>query len=104
MSDREILNSVNVIRDILARLLYLFNSTGRKINSEKALNYPLFAVPLSLYNAVGSLHKTSKSKLAQILMSKSFDENTDASKVNTVYAVDLDDTEGDFRIFGRICT
>lgn len=75
-------NSVNINRDILARLLYTSNSTGKKINSEKALNYPLSAVPLSLYNADGSVCKTSESEPAHIFIFKSFEENTDALKEN----------------------
>lgn len=90
----------------MARLLDLFNSIGRKINSKKPLNYPLSAVPLS-NNSVGSAPKASKSKLAQVLISKSFDRSTDASKEKTAYFVDFNDTDtsgGDFRIFCRACT
>ena len=81
--------SVDVNRDILAHLLYLSNNKGKIIDFGKALEYPLSTVPLSLCNANGSMRKTNKSKLSQIIMSKSNEEVTDASKENTVYIVDL---------------
>ena len=53
------------------------------------MNHPHSTITLSLFNADGSVRQTSKSKLAQIFKSKSNEENTEASKGNTVYVVDL---------------
>ena len=52
------------------------------IDFEEALNHLLSIVPLSLLNAYGSVCKKSKNKLSPILMSKSDNENADASKEN----------------------
>ena len=48
-----------------------------------------FTVPLILFNANGSVRKTSQNRLAPTFMSKSNDKNTDASKENKTYVVDL---------------
>ena len=59
------------------------------INFEEALNHPLSIGPLILFNADGSARKSGKIRLAQILMSRSNEENADASRGNTMYVVDL---------------
>ena len=51
---------------------------------EEAFDHHLFTVPLSLFNV-----NQEKKKLARILMSKSNEEYTNASKVNTTYVIDL---------------
>jgi hypothetical protein len=66
----QIKKNVEVNRDILARLIYLSNSSGRIIDFEKVLTYPLSNVPLSLCNPNGAMRKTNKSKLSQLLLSK----------------------------------
>ena len=66
-----------------------FRKASLIINFQKSLNHPHSTITLSLFNADGSVHQTSKSKLAQIFKSKSNEENTEASKGNTVYVVDL---------------
>ena len=53
------------------------------------LNHSLATAPVSLFDNDGSARKTSKNKLALILMSKSNKENADASEENTMYVVDL---------------
>ena len=53
------------------------------------LNHSLATAPVSLFDTDGSARKTSKNKLAPILMSKSNKENADASEENTMYVVDL---------------
>ena len=81
--------SVDVNRDILARLLYLSNASERVIDFEKALTYPLSEVPLSISNADGSMRKTVKSKLSKLILSRCTDNNQDPDKQSTVYVVDL---------------
>ena len=66
-----------------------FRKASPMINFEEALNHPLSTGPLSQFNADGSARKTSKNKLAPTLMSKSNEENADALKESTMYAVDL---------------
>ena len=59
------------------------------MNFENAFNYHFSTIPLSLSNANGSVRKTSKKKLAYILMSELNEENTDDSKEKTEYIDDL---------------
>ena len=66
-----------------------FLKTSPMMNFENAFNYPLSTIPLSLSNANGSVRKTSKKKLAYILMSELNEENTDDSKGKTEYIDDL---------------
>ena len=60
-----------------------------KFDFKKVLNHSLVTAPVSLFDTDGSARKTSKNKLAPILMSKSNKENADASEENTMYVVDL---------------
>ena len=62
--------TIEVNRDILSFLLALSANSGKNIDYEKALQYPLCAVPLSLSNADGSRRSTTKSKLNDILMKR----------------------------------
>lgn len=82
-------NAAEVNRDILARLLYLSSKASKVIDFEKALTYPLSDVPLSLCNADGSMRKTSKSKLANKILSQSNEQTHAVEKEHTVYIVDL---------------
>ena len=53
----------------------------------KALHYPLCEVPLSLANTDGTMRKTNKSKLANIIISNTF--TIDISKQQAVYIIDV---------------
>ena len=57
------------------------------IDFEEALNHSISTVPLSIFNADESVCKASKKILASIFMSKSNEENTDASKENTTLLI-----------------
>ena len=82
--------SVDVNRDILAKLLSMSCKKGKTIDFEKALKYPLGDVPLSLCNGDGSTRKTNKSKLAQIIISRMDTSTTpDVQKERTAYIVDV---------------
>ena len=82
--------SVDVNRDILARLLYISTKKGKTIDFEKALRYPLSEVPLSICSADGSIRKTNKSKLAKLLLSRIGDNTSpDITKGSTIYIIDL---------------
>ena len=59
-----------------------FCKASPMIDFEEALNHLLSIVPLSLLNVYGSVCKKSKNKRNPILMSKSDNENADASKEN----------------------
>ena len=54
------------------------------IRFDEALDRPLFTVPLSLFNANQEKEQTGSDAYVQ-----SNEENTDASKENTTYVVDL---------------
>ena len=69
--------SIEVNRDILESLLSI---------SMKSL-YPLCEVPLSLANADGTMRKTNRSKLANIIISNTFP--TDISKQQTAYIINV---------------
>lgn len=61
------IKAVEVNRDMLGTILALSAKTGRVVNFEYALEYPLCAVPLSLANPDGSRRVTAKSKLMHII-------------------------------------
>ena len=79
--------SIEVNRDILGRLLFISLKESKTIDFVKALHYPLCKVPLSLTNADGTMRKTNKSKLAKIIISKTFTK--DISKQQTAYIIDV---------------
>ena len=79
--------SIEVNRDILGRLLFISLKESKTIDFVKALHYPLCKVPLSLTNADGTMKKTNKSKLAKIIISKTFTK--DISKQQTAYIIDV---------------
>ena len=83
---------LEVNRNFLSFLLALSAKYGENIDFQKALKYPLCAVPLSLSDADGSRSSTMKSKLNEVLMenSKQFQNAELPSKANvSVYIVDL---------------
>lgn len=85
--------TVEVNRNILAKLLAYSAKAERAIDFEKALEYPLCPVPLSLANPDGSRRMTSKSQLTQILLSYC-DKSPEDSRLpcetsSSAYLVDL---------------
>ena len=60
---------IRIQRDILAKLVSLFNKHKSPIDIDAALSYPLAPVSLSLFNADGSIRKTNKSSLFKVAMS-----------------------------------
>ena len=82
--------SVEVNRDILAKLLTISLARKKVIDFKKALQTPHGEVPLSLCNPDGCMRKTNKGKLGQIVM-KEIDttETLEVKKEHTAYIVDL---------------
>ena len=79
--------SLEVNRDILTKLL----STpvqSRKPIDEKALQYPLSPVPLSLCNADGTMRKTNKCDLMKLIL-QSTNDSTKIKEQNSVCIIDL---------------
>lgn len=72
-------------RDLFGRLLGI--SLKCELEIEKALEYPLTPVPLSLCHLDGSINKTDKSKLVQPLLNREF---SDEIVPNTLDAVIID--------------
>ena len=62
------LKVAEVNRNILGTLNSYSIKTGRAVDFEKALSYPLSPVPLSISNPDGSRRSTAKSKLKDILL------------------------------------
>ena len=60
---------VEVNRNILGKLLAFSAKTGRQIDFERALTYPLSPMPQSLANPDGSRRTTAKSKFMEIILS-----------------------------------
>ena len=58
-----------VNRNILGKLLAFSTKTGRQIDFERALTYPLSPIPLSLANPDGSCRTTAKSRFVEIILS-----------------------------------
>lgn len=62
-------NKVKVIEvnsNIINSLLSFTNKSGKSINFDAALKYPLFPVTLSIANADGRKRKTNKAKLKEV--------------------------------------
>ena len=59
--------SINVDRNILGALVSYSIQSEKAVDREKALEFPLSSVPLSIANADGSRRQTSKSKLMEVL-------------------------------------
>ena len=60
---------VEANRNILAKLLAYSAKTGKVIDFEKALRYPLYPVPLCLAHPDGSRRTTAKSKFMEVILS-----------------------------------
>ena len=75
---------LEVNRNFLSFLLAFSAKYGKNIDFQRALKYPLCAVPLSLSDADGSRRSTMKSKLNEVLMenSKQFQNAALPSKAN----------------------
>ena len=69
--------SVDVNRNILGALLTFSVKNEKAIDIEKALEFPLSPIPLSIANADGSRRQTAKGKLMQVLESKMSGEPSD---------------------------
>ena len=79
--------TVKMNRHFLARLLILAKS--RQIDMKEVLSYSLGIYPLSLATATGSIVKTVKSKLFEILESEACDSEVDiSSQINNALIVD----------------
>ena len=61
---------VEANRDVLGKLLATSTKHERTIDFEKALEYPLTSVPLSLANADGTRRMTQKSTLIDVFVKK----------------------------------
>ena len=62
--------SLEVNRDILGSLISYSLKTGKTIGVEKALQFPLSPIPLSICHADGTQRETSKSKLKEDILMK----------------------------------
>ena len=85
--------SVHVNRNVLGALVSFSVRSGQAIDIEKALEYPLCPIPLSIANADGSRRQTLKSKLMEVL--KSYTEISgltccDESSMTSIAAVVID--------------
>ena len=74
--------SKDVNRNIIGNLTSFSVQSGKVINYEKALSFPLSPVPLSIANVDGSRMKTAKSKLKDIIT-----ENTNSGTDENLYEV-----------------
>ena len=82
--------TIEVNRDILAKLLSISVHKERMIDFEIALQYPLATVPLSLSSVDGTMRKTNKSELAKAILANATNEEAPTSILGvTVYIVDL---------------
>lgn len=82
--------SIEVNRDILGTLLRYSIKSGKELDFEKALMFPMSPVPLSLANADGTKRKTNKSQLAKILLQQHTGAPTpEIQKEVSAYIIDL---------------
>ena len=82
--------SVEVNRDILAKLLSISMKKCRVIDFDKALTCPLSPVPLSLCNADSSMRKTDKSKLLKKILAMQITQTESThDRTNTIYILDF---------------
>ena len=82
--------TIEVNRNILAKLFSISLKQDEKIDFQKALVFPLSEVPLSLCNPDGSMKKTNKSKLStQILALKNESPQIQPTKSTAAVVVDL---------------
>ena len=83
--------TIEVNRDVLAKLLALSTKHNKVIDFEVALTYPLSPVPISLSHPDGTRRKTTKSSLMNIINSycdTNFDHSLPPRQTST-YMVDL---------------
>ena len=71
----------------MGRLLSISLKESKTIDFVKALHYLLCEISLRIANADGTMRKTNKSKLANIMISNTF--TTDISKQRTAYITDF---------------
>ena len=90
IAKNNVIKSLEVNRDILAKILSISVQSGKPIDFEKALQYPLSPLPLSLCNGDGTMRETNKSDLLKILLqTRNETEQPEIVKEDTVYIVDL---------------
>ena len=81
--------SLKVNRNIIGVLLTYFAKSGKVIDLEKALMYPLAPIPLSITNRDGTRRVTSKSKLLQCIKPLRNETVLSPKKTITDYIIDL---------------
>ena len=74
--------TLQVNRNIIGALLSYSAKSGRAIDFERALKFPLSAVPLSIANGDGSRRETSKNKLMDVINPKGNENFTQAPSEN----------------------
>ena len=86
-------NKVKVIevnQNIINSLLSFINKSGKSINFEAALKFPLSPIPLSIANADGNKRKTNKLKLKNILCKyRESEENTFPEREKDAFVLDM---------------
>ena len=83
--------TIEVNRNIIGNLLSFTVKTGRVIDFEKALQYPLSSIPLSISHPDGSRRETAKSKLKGIIVGYNMNEEKPENEVGSkdVLIVDM---------------
>ena len=74
--------TLQVNRNIIGALLSYSAKSSRAIDFERALKFPLLAVPLSIANGDGSRRETSKSKLMDVINPKGNEKSTQTPSEN----------------------
>ena len=74
--------TLQVNRNIIGALLSYSAKSGRAIDFERALKFPLSAVPLSIANGDGSRRETSKNTLMDVINPKGNENFTQAPSEN----------------------
>ena len=74
--------TLQVNRNIIGALLSYSAKSGRAIDFERALKFPLSAVPLNIANGDGSRRETSKNKLMDVINPKGNENFTQAPSEN----------------------
>ena len=88
-SEKTSTRSLEVNRNVLGTLLGYSIKSGKKVDFEKALKYPLSPIPLSIANGDGTKRKTNKSKLTKILLRNFNEASIPEKKSNSAYVTDL---------------
>ena len=82
--------TLQVNRNIIGALLSYSAKSGRATDFERALKFPLLAVPLSIANGDGRRRETSKNKLMDVINPKGNENSTQTpSESVSDFAIDL---------------